>query len=212
MALVLALGYYGLIVLALAALRWITPPTTAVQTERRIRAWLRRAPYQKRFAPLPLARIAPDFQHAVIASEDSRFFQHHGFDWIEVRHAVEEDLEEGRSRGASTITQQLVKNLFLSTSRSVVRKGLEFTIVPLAEWILPKRRILELYLNVVEWGPGVYGAEAAARYHYGVPAARVTREQAARLAALLPSPLRRKPARMNNAAAGILERMARMGW
>ena len=115
-------------------------------------------------------------------------------------------------RGASTITQQLVKNLFLTTSRSFVRKGIEFTLVPLAERILGKRRILELYLNVIEWGPGVYGAEAAAQYHYGIPAARVNREQGARLAAILPSPLRRRPARMNEYSARILERMSKMGW
>jgi monofunctional biosynthetic peptidoglycan transglycosylase len=129
-----------------------------------------------------------------------------------VRIAVEENLEDGRVRGASTITQQLVKNLFLTTSRSFVRKGVEFTLVPLAERILGKRRILELYLNVIEWGPGVYGAEAAAQYHFGMPAARVNREQGARLAAILPSPLRRRPARMNEYSALILERMSKMGW
>jgi monofunctional biosynthetic peptidoglycan transglycosylase len=102
--------------------------------------------------------------------------------------------------------------LFLSTSRSFVRKGFEYTLVPLAEGILGKRRILEIYLNVVEWGPGVYGAEAAAEYHYGISSALVNRDQGARLAAVLPSPLRRKPARMNEYSTRILERMNKMGW
>jgi monofunctional biosynthetic peptidoglycan transglycosylase len=102
--------------------------------------------------------------------------------------------------------------LFLTTSRSFVRKGIEYTLVPIAERILGKRRILELYLNVVEWGPGVYGAEAAAQYHYGVSAALVNRDQGARLAAVLPSPLRHKPSRMNEYSARIQERMSKMGW
>src|SRR6202011_2230053 len=111
-------------------------------------------------------------------------------------------------RGGSTITQQLVKNLFFTTSRSVVRKAVEFTLAPAAEWVLPKKRILELYLNEIEWGPGIYGAEAAAQTWYGIPAARVNREQAARLAAVIPSPLRRKPERMNQYSGEILRRMA----
>jgi monofunctional biosynthetic peptidoglycan transglycosylase len=145
--------------------------------------------------------MAPELPHAVVAAEDSRFFQHHGFDWVEIEKALDEEDERGRLRGASTITQQLVKNLFFTTWRSAIRKGLETTATPLAEAILPKKRILELYLNVIEWGPGVYGAEAAAQYHYAVPAARVSREQAARLAAILPSPLKRKPARMDRYSA-----------
>ena len=111
---------------------------------------------------MPLARIAPELQHAVIAAEDGRFYQHHGIDWKEVQKVVDQDLDDGRiGRGGSTITQQLVKNLFFTTSRSFLRKGIEFTLAPVAELILPKQRILELYLNVIEWGPGVYGAEAA---------------------------------------------------
>ncbi len=203
---------YACTLLGLAALRWMNPPSTAVQTERRVQAWIHRTPYHKRYAFVPLDRISPNLQHAVIAAEDSRFYQHHGFDWVEVRNAVEEQQEDGRLRGASTITQQLVKNLFLSTGRSFVRKGIEFTLVPAAELVLNKRRILELYLNVVEWGPGVYGAEAAAQYHFKTPAVRVDRDQAARLAAILPSPLRRKPARMNEYSTVILERMVKMGW
>jgi monofunctional biosynthetic peptidoglycan transglycosylase len=106
----------------------------------------------------------------------------------------------------------LIKNLFLTTNRSLVRKAVEFTLAPLSERILSKPRILELYLNEIEWGPGIYGAEAAAQAWYGIPAARVNREQAARLAALIPSPLRRKPERMNQYSGEILRRMAQTGW
>ncbi len=211
-AVALVVAFYGLITLALAGLRGINPLFTSVQAQRHIQAWLHKTPYHKRYRFVPLDQISRDFQHAVIAAEDARFYQHHGFDWDQVEIALDESSKGGRTRGASTITQQLVKNLFLTTSRSAVRKGIEFTLVPLAEHILGKRRILELYLNVIEWGPGVYGAEAAAQYYYGISAARVNRDQGARLAAILPAPLRRKPARMNDYSARILERMQQMGW
>ena len=207
-----ALGFYAAVALALVGLKWVFPPTTAVQAERRIEAWAGRKPYRKRYQPVRSKEIAPALRHAVIAAEDSRFFEHHGFDWVEIRSAVEERMEDGRTRGASTITQQLVKNLFLTTRGSLVRKGLEAAIVPLAEGILGKERILELYVNVIEWGPGVFGAEAAARRHYGVSAARLEREQAARLAAILPAPRRRKPECMHEYSSVILNRMRQMGW
>jgi monofunctional biosynthetic peptidoglycan transglycosylase len=205
--------FYALAVGELIALRWIDPPTTTVQAQRRIEAWLHQRPYRKQYVFVPLGRISPHLQHAVISAEDGRFYDHHGIDWKEVQQVIDQDVEEGRlGRGASTITQQLVKNLLLTTSRSLVRKGVEFTLAPVAERLLPKQRILELYLNVIEWGPGVYGAEAAARSWYAIPAARVDREQAARLAALIPSPLRRKPARMNGYSGEILRRMAQRSW
>ena len=207
----LVAAFYGLVVLALAALKVVSPPTTAIQTQRRVESWFAKGKYQKRYDFQPLARISPQLQWAVIAAEDGRFFIHHGFDWEELDKAIEDNLEDRRVRGASTITQQLVKNLFLTTHGSYVRKGLEFTIVPLAELILGKHRILELYLNTSEWGPGVFGAEAAARFHYHAAAQTLTREQGARLAAILPSPLRRRPARMDNYSAIILGRMALMG-
>jgi monofunctional biosynthetic peptidoglycan transglycosylase len=211
--LALVLGLHLSCATALVLLRWVDPPTTAVQAQRRIESWLGRNKYAKRYMFVPLGRIPQDLQHAVIAAEDGSFYRHHGIDWQELRKVVNEDLEEGKlGRGASTITQQLIKNLFFTTSRSPVRKIAEFSLAPLAELILPKQRILELYLNVIEWGPGVYGAESAARYHYGIPAARVSREQAARLAAVIPSPRTRKPARMDGYSAEILARMARMGW
>jgi monofunctional biosynthetic peptidoglycan transglycosylase len=197
----------------LVAARWIDPPTTAVQMERRAQAWIHGTPYHKRYEFLPLSLISPNLQYAVIAAEDARFYQHHGFDWQAIQIAAEDDLEGGRRiRGGSTLTQQLVKNLFFGTGRSILRKGAEFTLVPVAELVLGKRRILELYLNVVEWGPGVYGAEAACRYHYGIGARSVGREDGARLAAILPAPLKRRPERMNHYSELISERMRQMGW
>jgi monofunctional biosynthetic peptidoglycan transglycosylase len=203
---------WSLAALVLLAARWIDPPSTAVHIQRCVQAWIHHTPYRARYKFIPLSQISPDLQHAVIAAEDARFYQHHGFDWHEVQIAAEDDLEGGRTRGASTITQQLVKNLFFGTGRSVLRKGAEFTLVPVAEFVLGKRRILEIYLNVVEWGPGIYGAESACRYWDGTAPRNIGREQAARLAAILPAPRRRRPDRMNNYSALILERMRQKGW
>jgi monofunctional biosynthetic peptidoglycan transglycosylase len=201
-----------LAVLLLLAARWIDPPTTAVHIQRRLQAWVHDTPYRKRYKFIPLSQISPNLQHAVIAAEDARFYQHHGFDWHEIQIAADDDWEGGRVRGASTITQQLVKNLFFGTGRSILRKGAEFTLVPLAELFLGKQRILEIYLNVVEWGPGIYGADAACHDYDGTAARNTDRQQAARLAAILPAPLKRRPARMNHYSALILERMRQMGW
>ena len=198
--------------LVLVAARWIDPPTTAVHIQRRLQTWARDTPYRERYKFIPLGQISPDLQHAVIAAEDARFYQHHGFDWDQIQIAAEDDLEGGRTRGASTITQQLVKNLFFGTGRSMLRKGAEVTLVPVAEFALGKRRILEIYLNVVEWGPGIYGAESACRYYDGTAARSIDRDQAARLAAILPAPLKRHPERMNRYSALILERMRQVGW
>jgi monofunctional glycosyltransferase len=203
---------WSLAVLILVSARWIDPPTTAVHMERRLQAWIRHAPYHERYKFVPLNQISPDFQHAVIAAEDARFYQHHGFDWQAIEIAAEDDMEGGRIRGGSTLTQQLVKNLFFGTGRSVLRKGAEFTLVPVAELVLGKRRILELYLNVVEWGPGVYGAESACRYYYRISARNVDRQQSAQLAAILPLPLKRRPDRMIRYSAIILDRMRQVGW
>jgi monofunctional biosynthetic peptidoglycan transglycosylase len=196
----------------LLLLRSVTPVTTAVHIERRIEAAMQRKAYRKSYTFVPLAAISVNLQHAVVAAEDAQFFQHHGFDWNQVQIAVKEDMEGGRRRGASTITQQLVKNLFLGTSRSFVRKGIEFTIVPMAEGLLSKRRILELYLNVIEWGPGIYGAQAASERYYAIPAGKLTREQSVGLAEVIPAPLRRKPGRLPEYGAAIEERMAQMRW
>ena len=203
--------------LTLVAARWIDPPTTAVHMERRAQAWMHSKPYHERYEFVPLAQISPELQHAVVAAEDARFYQHHGFDWQAMEIAAEGDVEDertgkGRIRGGSTLTQQLVKNLFFGTGRSILRKGAEFTLVPVAELVLGKQRILELYLNEVEWGPGVYGAEAASEYYFHTPARRVGRGQAAELAAILPAPSKRRPERMSRYSGLILERMRQVGW
>jgi len=203
---------WSLAALILLGARWIDPPSTAVHIQRHLQAWIHNTSYHERYKFIPLGQISRDLQHAVVAAEDARFYQHHGFDWHEVQIAAEDDFEGDRIRGASTITQQLVKNLFFGTGRSILRKGAEFTLVPVAELVLGKKRILEIYLNVVEWGPGIYGAESACYYYDGTAARNVGREQAARLAAILPAPLKRRPERMNNYSVLILERMRQMGW
>lgn len=138
--------------------------------------------------------ISAHLKRAVVAAEDSRFVQHDGFDWEGIRKAYEKNLREGEVvAGGSTITQQLAKNLFLSGDRTWWRKAQEAAITVMIEVVMDKRRILELYLNVIEWGEDVFGAEAAARHHFGVTAAELAPEQAARLAAMIPSPRRYGP-------------------
>jgi monofunctional biosynthetic peptidoglycan transglycosylase len=203
-------AFFGSLILAL---KWLNPLTTAVQMQRRVEALLAHKPYKKRCAFVPIERISPNLRHAVIAAEDTRFLEHSGIDWIEMQKVLEKDLEKRKlGRGGSTITQQLIKNLFFTTNRSLVRKGMEFLLVPVVEFVLGKERILELYLNVIEWGPGVYGAEASARYWYKTSAWVLSREQAARLASVVPNPKRRKPERMDNYTEIILTRMRQMGW
>ncbi len=203
---------WSLAAMILVAARWIDPPTTAVHIQRRLQSWIHKRPYRERYKFIPLSQISPDLQHAIIAAEDAHFYQHHGFDWHEIQIAAQDDLEGDRTRGASTITQQLIKNLFFGTGRSFLRKGAEATLVPVAEFVLGKQRILELYLNEVEWGPGIYGADSACRYYDGTAARNIGREQAARLAAILPAPLKRRPERMNKYSTIILQRMGQMGW
>ncbi|HEY7337221.1 MAG TPA: monofunctional biosynthetic peptidoglycan transglycosylase [Bryobacteraceae bacterium] len=211
LALVACLYLFWIVILF--ALRSIDPPTTGVQIQRRIEAKLSGRRYRKRQKFVPLDRISLDLQHAVIAAEDGHFYQHHGIDWEQVEQVAEESQKTGKiRRGASTITQQLVKNLFFTTYRDPVRKAFEYTLAPLADSILGKRRILELYLNVIEWGPGIYGVASAADYDYHTTPANLNREQSARLAACIPSPRRRKPAWMNQFSALIMERMSQHGW
>ena len=134
-------------------------------------------------------RISTHLKRAVVAAEDAKFVEHEGFDWEGIQLAIEKNQKKGRVvAGGSTITQQLAKNLFLTPARSYVRKAEEAVITVMLEALLPKRRILEIYLNVVEWGNGVFGAEAAARHYFGVSAAQLSAEQAARLAAMAPNP------------------------
>lgn len=143
------------------------------------------------------ARISPQLKRAVVAAEDAKFSEHEGFDWEGIQKALEKNQKKGRIvAGGSTISQQLAKNLFLSASKTPWRKAQEAVITLMLEAVLDKRRILEIYLNVVEWGNGVFGAEAAARHYYGTSAAQVSAEQAARLAVLLPNP--RKFGRLPN--------------
>lgn len=199
--------------LSLVLMKWVMPPVTMVQAQRRVESWFAKGKYEKRRERVALRRISPQLQHAVIAAEDGRFYQHHGIDFEELGKIYEDVVEDGEGlRGGSTITQQLVKNLFFTTHGNPLRKAAEFGLAPAADWILGKQRVLELYLNVIEWGPGVYGAEAAARYHYRTSAAALSRDQAARLAAVIPSPRRRRPARMDKYAGVIERRMAAMGW
>jgi monofunctional biosynthetic peptidoglycan transglycosylase len=140
---------------------------------------------------VPYERISIHLKRAVITSEDARFSEHEGVDWDAIEKAYETNLKRGRpAKGGSTITQQLAKNLFLSPERSYLRKGQELVITYMIEALWDKRRILEVYLNVVEWGEGIFGAEAAARHYYGVPASQLGAEQSARLAAYLPNPKR----------------------
>ena len=206
-------GYLVACALLLLAYRWVEPPATTVQVQRRVEAAVAGEPYEVRYRPVSQSGQDEDVRHAVVASEDARFYTHGGFDWEELRAAREDAERTGRPmRGASTITQQTVKNLFLTTHRSIVRKGLEVPLTFLAEWIVPKDRILTLYLNAAEFGPGVFGVEAAARHHYGTTADALTRDQAARLAAILPAPLDRRPQDMGRTASRIERRMRQMGW
>jgi monofunctional glycosyltransferase len=143
---------------------------------------------------IPLSRIPKHVQEAIIVAEDGTFYEHGGIDWFEVQESLERNLEEGRpARGASTITQQLAKNLFLSTSKDPVRKLKEVAITLMMESALSKQRILEIYVNIIEWGRGIFGIEAAARTYFGKSATALTLDEATRLAAVIPSPLRHRP-------------------
>jgi monofunctional biosynthetic peptidoglycan transglycosylase len=152
---------------------------------------------------VPYHRISEHLKRAVVAAEDAKFLDHEGFDWEAIQEAMRKNEQRGKVvAGASTITQQLAKNLFLSGSRSWLRKAQEAAITWMMERTLSKRRILELYLNFAEWGEGIFGAEAAARHHFGVPAASLGPEQAAWLAAILPSPRRYERGRQTPYIAG----------
>jgi monofunctional biosynthetic peptidoglycan transglycosylase len=175
-------------VLVVAALRFVNPPTTAFIVERGgavRRTWV------------PLSAISPELRLAVIASEDQKFPVHHGFDVTAIADAVEERLEGHALRGASTLSQQVAKNLFLWSGKSLLRKGLEAYFTVLIELCWSKRRILEVHLNVAEWGNGLYGAEAASRAYFGKSARELTAEESAALAACLPSPRTRSPVAMS---------------
>ncbi len=173
------------------------PKETALMQQRREEAQNTGKKMSIDFRWISLATIPKHVQRAVLIAEDARFFQHVGVDWHEIGKSMEMNLEQGRIvRGGSTITQQLAKNLYLSTSRDPIRKLRELLIAWMLEATLSKQRILELYLNIIEWGPGIFGIDAAAQRHFRKPAKQLTKEEAASLAAVIPSPLRYNPTQL----------------
>ncbi len=174
----------------LLALRWLPPPTTAFMVQKRIAAWWadERDPFRYRW--VAWERISPHARLAAVAAEDQNFPRHHGFDMQAIEKAWEAHERGGKLRGASTITQQVAKNLFLTPHRTFARKGLEAWFTVLIEWLWPKRRILEIYLNIAEFGPGVFGIREASARYFEKPPDRLTEHEAAILAAVLPNPLR----------------------
>jgi len=173
------------------ALRFHDPHSTAWMRMRARQARAQGKPLVIRQTWVPLSELPRTLPRAVIAAEDEKFYTHHGFDWDALRQAYElNERKERVKRGGSTITQQLAKNLFLSPSRSYLRKAREAVITAVMELLLPKERILELYLNCIEYGPGVFGVEEGAKHHFGVSARRLSLEQSCTLAAIIPAPLR----------------------
>ena len=171
--------------------KWNNPGETAFMARAEAALQQKNPKVELRHRWVPYGNISVHLKRAVIASEDARFSEHEGVDWEAIEKAYKENAKRGRpAKGGSTITQQLAKNLFLSPDRSYVRKGQELVITYMIEALWDKRRILEVYLNVVEWGEGIFGADAAARYYYGVAASQLGPEQSARLAAYLPNPKR----------------------
>jgi len=194
------LRWVGLCLLAILAssvatvllLRFVPVPFSAVMVERRIESWSAPGPYHSRHDWVPLEDMAPCMGAAVIAAEDQNFADHFGFDWQAIEKAVEHNEHSRRKRGASTVSQQTAKNVFLWSSRSWVRKGAEVYFTLLIETLWSKKRILEVYLNSVEFGDGIFGVEAASRSFFGKPARNLRPSEAALLAAVLPNPHRFK--------------------
>lgn len=179
------------VVLFAQILWWHThdPHSTAFMRQSLERLREKNPKAQLRHQWVPYDQISVHLKRAVVAAEDQKFLDHEGFDWEELEKAFEANQRRGRiRRGGSTISQQLAKNLFLTPQRSYLRKGEEAVLTGMIEIALDKRRILEIYLNVIEWGDGLFGAEAAARHYYGVSAAQLSPEQAVRLAAMIPNP------------------------
>jgi len=180
--------------LLILPLNIIDPPTTAMMLRRTVqRAAADQSPAYPRRNAIPRDQQSAYLRRAVLAAEDDRFYLHGGFDLVQINKALEARARGGRLRGASTITQQVAKNIFLWEGRSFIRKGLEAYLTLVLEVCLSKERILDIYLNLAEWGDGVFGAEEAARFHFGVSAADLFPDQAARLAAILPAPRRWPP-------------------
>jgi monofunctional biosynthetic peptidoglycan transglycosylase len=187
-----SLGLLAASVLAVIVLRFMAPPFSALMVERRIGSWFGEGKYSPSYQWVSLDKIAPVMSAAVIASEDQNFPDHYGFDIAAIQRAMGHNERSSRTKGASTLTQQTAKNMFLWSSRSWLRKGVEAYFTVLLETFWGKRRILETYLNVVEFGDGLYGVEAAAQHYFRKPASRLNSEEAALLAAVLPNPRRYK--------------------
>ncbi|HEX9138165.1 MAG TPA: monofunctional biosynthetic peptidoglycan transglycosylase [Steroidobacteraceae bacterium] len=191
--LLIGLGFLVAVLLAIAALRWVNPPTSAFMLEARLHALLDgEHGYRTEYQWVDLESISPQAAVAVIAAEDQQFPFHMGFDFQSIREAVRTNARRHHARGASTISQQVAKNLFLWSGGGYFRKGLEACLTLLIEWIWPKERILEMYLNIAQFGHGVYGVQAAAQRFFHSNARRLDRSEAALLAAVLPSPERLK--------------------
>ena len=196
LVLLLGLAYEGWIFAQILWWRGHNPGTTAFMQQGLERRQAKNPKSVIQQTWVPYEKISVNLKRAVITAEDQSFVSHKGFDWEAIRKAYERNKQERRSiHGGSSITQQLAKNLFLSPSRSYLRKAQEASITLMLEAALSKRRILEIYLNVIEWGDGNYGAEAAARHYFGVSAAELDAEQAARLATIIPAPRRYNPLR-----------------
>jgi monofunctional glycosyltransferase len=188
---VLVLLWLGWIAAHIAWYRYNPPRETAFMAQRMAEARTKSPAVRLRYTWVPYAKISPHLKRAMIAAEDAKFVEHAGFDWDGIQTALDKNERRGRVvAGGSTITQQLAKNLFLSSDRSYWRKAQELVITYMIEALWDKRRILEVYLNVVEWGDAVFGAEAAARQYFGISASQLSAEQSARLAAYLPNPKR----------------------
>lgn len=210
---VVVVSYYGFCALLLTSYNFIHPPVTGVQIQRMIEAGLEGEPLVFSYEPVARDRISPHLAHAVVAAEDGRFFEHFGVDWKAIEEAMEDNRRRGTMwRGGSTITQQLVKNLFMTTHSSLLRKAFEVPLTFMAEVLLPKERILTIYMNVIEWSGGVYGAEAASQHYFGATSADLSRYQAASLAAVIPAPRSRSPQQMGAYTRIIQRRMTQMGY
>jgi monofunctional biosynthetic peptidoglycan transglycosylase len=200
----IATSFFVATAVPVVVLRWVPPLSSSMMLQREIRARLTgERGFVLRHHWVPLRQISPELAIAVVTAEDQKFPVHSGFDWGSIGDAISEG--DDRPRGASTLTQQVAKNLFLWPGRSLVRKGLEAWFTVLLEALWPKRRILEVYLNVAEFGPGVYGAGAASERYFGKPASALDRREAALLAAVLPSPRR---LRVADPSPYVLERAA----
>ena len=199
-------------ILQVGCVRFVDPPVTTLMLLRQAEGKLGgKHSTQRRAEWLDLRAMPADFLKFAFVAEDQRFFLHHGFDWRQIGISRHQAARKGKTpRGASTITQQCARSLFLWQGRSWVRKGIEAYYTVWMELLLPKRRILELYANVVEMGDGVYGVQAAARHHYGVPARELTREQCATLAALLPAPRQWDPRNPSAKFAARVQKLLRM--